>query len=558
MTTLEVIEWQSTLFSNRLSRFEIMKLNGRQPAPTATVRVSRNHGFEQVASAIRPFLQFAGIAAALDIGDYDDAFTFPPRNADIEIVWIDYQRYAKLPVDELTAWFGTRLRALRGVTDAPIFVTDAPGDSDVVRRINETLADWIANTSDVEAIKLSDIATDLGPTFFDERRSAMTGTRFSDAACLEAARRLGLEFIPAAIGPMIKAVALDLDNTLYTGVLGEDGPNGVVLTEDHRALQQLLIDLTRCGIFLVVVSRNEPNDVAELFRSRSDFPLRAEMIADWQVSWGSKSQGILRAAETLRIAPDTFLFVDDNLGELTSVSRDLSEVRLVFAGNGGKETFDVLRQYPALWPKNISRTDTLRIADARANAERQELASKAPDATSYLRSLGVELTFSLNPADERARLAELAAKTNQFNLSLVRMSPVEIDRYLTDPDRRAVMFYMRDRLADSGSVGSILARRDGDVLVVDELCISCRAMGRCLEDIMVTIAIVGILAELPACSVRFNHSVGPRNKPARNWLSAYTGLQVGEESGSVDYPWDAERASTIIADAPIAVSWGRY
>lgn len=555
MTTLDTLDWQPTLFADRLNRFNLMKLDERPAARRIVVNVRRNHGFEQVASALRPFLNYAGINASFTIGDYDDALTFTPMPGDLELVWLDYQRYAQLSDDELASWLCERLAALRASTDTPIFVADAPGDTATSRRVNDTLAAWVEAAPATAVIALSNIEGALGPAFYDERRAALTGTRYSDSAALMAARHIGLELIPAAFGPMIKAVALDLDNTLYSGVLGEDGISGVELTDGHHALQALLADLARRGLFLTILSRNEPEDVAALFKERSDFPLQPDLVADWQISWGDKTDGLLKAAQNLRIAPDAFLFVDDNIGELTAVGRNLPAVRLAFAGNGPDETTNMLRRYPALWPQKVSATDAVRVADAQANAMRERLMETAADPREYLQSLGVELSFTLNPKAERKRLAELSIKTNQFNLTLARTSAIEVDRYLSDPERRAVMVFLRDRLADSGSVGSILARRDGSALIIDELCISCRAMGRHLEDVMITEAIVGILAELPAPSVCFTHNIGPRNSPAREWLSAYTGANLGDTAGVVELAWDAERARAITSEAPVACNW---
>lgn len=555
MTHLDSLDWQRTLSAGRLNRFHLLKLAGINPARHVRIRVHRNHGFESVATALRPFLAYAGFQAEFEIGDYDDSLTVRPGDADVEIVWMDFGRYDRAEPEALANWLCQRLAALRQATRAPIIVAEATGTDPTATAVNEALADWAASPTCGTLLLLNNIAAQLEHAFFDERRAALTGTRLSDTACLEAARSLGARLIPGLLGPPVKAVALDLDNTLYDGVLGEDGSAGVVLTDAHRALQQLLVRLSEEGILLVVVSRNEPDDVTALFHDRTDFPLRPEHITDWRVGWCSKAEGIVRSAERLRIAPDSFLLVDDNLGELTDVGRVLPGVKLVFAGHSPEETTAALLYFPALWPLARSATDQLRAADLKANLEREQLAAGITDPREYLGSLGVTLTFALNPVEDLKRLAEISVKTNQFNLALARPSAADVAHYVTDPERCAVMFFLEDRLANSGSVGSLLARREDGVLVVDELCISCRAMGRCLEDIMITAALRRIIGDEPIHTVRFAHAVGPRNKPARNWLAAYASVPSPNSGGALDVKWNSSDAERLLSEAPVILNW---
>ena len=355
--------------------------------------------------------------------------------------------------------------------------------------------------------------------------------------------------------PPLKALALDLDNTLYAGVLGEDGPNGVVLTEDHRILQQTVVELSEAGLLLTVVSRNVPEDVERLFRERDDFPLRAEHIASWQVSWGSKADGIRRAAADLRIAPDAFLMIDDNLGELVHTCDALPRVRLLFAGHSAQDTHAALRKYPGLWRASISETDFLRAKDLKANAFREGLAQSASDPIEYFRSLGTTLKLSIDPTEDRSRLNELSAKTNQFNLNLNRLSEIEIDRFLSAHDCRVAHIFLVDRLSDSGSIGAMFARWEANTLIVEELCISCRAIGRMLEDVIVTAGLQRIVDEMPALRVRFPYRYGPRNEPARAWLKAYAGADLTGVQGMVEIEWNEDRVERYVRSLPVGIEW---
>ena len=555
MVFVSTLNWQQKLFADRLNRFELLRLRADWPCVTLTLRIHRNHGVEQVASALPPFLGFSGYSANILMGEYDDSLAFPAGEADIELVWLDYDRYEQLSDEDFCGWLERRLSTLRVKSKGAIIVANEPGDRRRANVINEAVAKWVATTPRAYVLDLAQIAFDLGGAAFDLRRQSLTGTKLSDAACLDTARELGLRVVPHLLAPGLKAVAVDLDNTIYQGVLSEDGIDGVVLTPGHKALQEKLVSLHEQGLLLVVISKNETVDVHELFATRDDFPLRPAHISDWQVSWRDKSKGVAEAAKRLRIAVDAFLVVDDNLGELTSVGTVLPTTRLIYAGASPEETLAALEFYPGLAQGTISITDTLRSADLRANEEREALATTVADPVDYLRSLGVEIELVMNPAAERKRLAEMCRKTNQFNLAIARLDELKVASYLTETDRRAVLIFMKDRLADSGSVASLFFRRKDDVLVVDELCVSCRAMGRRLEDIMIVAALEGALDVLPASIVRFVHSIGPRNQPARTWLSSFTGLALGDEGGVVDMAWDRARYREMLTSTPVALIW---
>lgn len=530
-TALDRVAWQPTLFAERLSRFALLKLRATPYQDAPVLRVLRNHAFEAVASALPAFLRFADVQMSLQLGEYDDSLVMPDDAAAAHLVWLDLTRYSKLSDIELEAWLLDRLAALRAASSGPIIVANAPEGDARSARLSAALAAWAGTTPSAAVLPLDALAAREGPGFFDEARAAATGTRLSDAAALEIARRLGLEILPGFFARPIKAIALDLDNTLYEGVLGEDGVAGVRLRDGHLALQSQLAQWADRGVLLSVVSRNTREDVDQLFAARDDFPLAAAHISDWQIGWGGKAEALRASAAAFNIGADSLLFIDDNLGELIDVTTAEPDVRLLYAGGTPAETEAALALYPGLPRGGVAFAG--RAADIAANAARRELA--AADPSSYLASLHAVLTFTLSPAEDRARLVELSGKTNQFNLSLERLSEVAVNQALTSADRRVVHVRLSDRLADSGSVAALFFRRQDDYLVVEELVISCRALGRKLEDLMVTEALRRALIELPADKVRFNHVTGSRNAPAREWLAAFTGRELGEQ-GAVDLP----------------------
>jgi FkbH-like protein len=334
------------------------------------------------------------------------------------------------------------------------------------------------------------------------------------------ARELACRWLPACTLPPRKAIVVDLDETLYRGVLGEDGVSGVELTDAHLALQQYLKDCAARGAFLALVSRNELVDVQELFAQRSDFPLRLTDFTTMSVAWADKGTALKRIASDLRIASDSMVFVDDNPGELAGVAMSTSALT-VHAKPDAARTLDALRHVAGLFRFKQSAEDGLRSADLTANRERDALLEQAGSAEEYLRSLAVRLSYAVSAADDLARAHELVRKTNQFNLSLLRLSESELSARIGAADAGIVTIRLSDRLSDSGLVGVVSGKVEGADLRVDVIAVSCRALGRRLEDTMLTQALRLLAADRPVARIAFAVEDGPRNQPARGWLESY-------------------------------------
>jgi FkbH-like protein len=486
---------QQTLFAPRPSRLELLGLSlDSAQGPSRRINIWRNHAIETLLTLAQPYLDWADLALDPWLSGYDDSLSFAEHApAELELLWLDASR---LPAD--ADWLAGRIAALRALSRAPILVLGT--------------APLAAAGADVQVADLAAVCETAGVPLLDARLAKVAGSPLSAAAQSAIARELACRWLPALLLPPVKAVAVDLDHTLYAGVLGEDGADGVLLTPGHEALQRQLKALRERGIFLALVSRNEHADVQALFESRSDFPLRWSDFSVTEVSWGDKAEALQRVAQALNIDVSAVAFVDDNPGELAQVAARLPTLRSVFAHADAALTARVLAHLPALWRWRVSAEDAKRVDDQRANARRAELAEADPEA--YFKSLGVKLRFSLNDRAQLARMAEMSGKTNQFNLALARLGEADYAARLADPAGSVVTIALADRFSDSGVIGLLAARHGGDVIVVDELLISCRAMGRRLEDSI----IIGALQCLPAAPVRFQVTEGPRNQPARQWL----------------------------------------
>lgn len=536
-------QWQSVLFSEQPLRADLLKLSATWPRQRVTLRIHRNHSFEHVASAMEAYASFGSWYANILYSSYDDSLNFSVSEAaDIELVWLDLERYgAQLNTDHLKEWVHERLTHLRTLTPAPILFLPLGGEAGST----EAFAVRARDVAGLRICDISAIAAQLGARLLDDRAARLSGSRLSNAANILIAREMACRWIPAAIWSPIKAVVVDLDNTLHQGVLGEDGPAGVVLTEGHLALQQRLREMRQAGVFLALLSRNEIADVRELLETREDFPLKWDDFSTHAISWEDKAIALKRIADTLRIGVDALLFIDDNPGELAAVTRHLPGIKTIFADRDARQTLQALNFYPGLWQWSGTRDDTLRVNDLKAEQARKELAADTSCFEDYLDNLQVALEYSINRSEQLPRLYDLCRKTNQFNTALRRFSEAELAAHMASPDSRVVSIRLTDRLSDSGTIAVIVGHARDQKLTIEEICISCRALGRKLEGFMISHAIRLMLTELQQGTVEIMYRVAPRNQPALEWLAEFAGTVLSGDHGAITLP------SHVIAKMPI-------
>lgn len=487
-------------------------------APQKKVNVWQNHNFGLLTDIIDLYLAVGKKKIEYNISDYDDTFSFNNYTpADVEIIWIDVNRLTQsLSMDDVCNWLGTRIKCLRHISNAPILVcamAQVKIDNQNLQKIN--------TTSDVYVVNLSEISNGSEQDIINERISDLTGSSLNPNLYGAIACELSIKWLCGMLFPEMKAIAVDLDNTLYSGILGEDGINGVSLTNGHKQLQKYLKKMSKNGVFLALISKNELEDVKNLFATRDDFPLAWEDFALTKVSWAPKSQSISAIIAELNISADATLFLDDNPGEILEVISHHTDIHVLLASDDADLSLKNLQNYPCVNRSRVSKTDELRVADFKANILRQQYSASANNLNEYIKALGVEISVRVDDCDTMKRVEELSRKTNQFNLNLSRLSLSDIEKIMQSQNMNVVTLEMKDKLSASGIIAILITELVGKTLVVQELCLSCRAMGRGLEDdlIMAAIKKVPFLAECSA--IRFKHKPGPRNQPGLKWVDNF-------------------------------------
>lgn len=523
--SLNLYEAQASLFERIPQRRKLLDLS-KKPEFGAEIAINvwRNHGFESMIPIAESFFSYCQMNVSFNIGAYDDSLSFfDLRPADVEIIWLDSRRIlSKTSQPEFVLWLKQRILALRKKSSAPILLLSW-GESqgfkkDIDSVVEEVPAAYVGD--------LLSVCEEYGVPLIDERTAKLAGTSIGGKAQIVIVRKLVCHWLSALLLPPIKALALDLDNTLHAGVLGEDGVSGVILTPQHSLLQQALKEHQQNGVFLTLVSKNEEADARVLFRSRRDYPLNWCDFSAAEVSWDDKALGIQEIASKLRISSDAILFVDDNPGELLAVNAQLPELRSIFAHEDASLTQRAIKYFPGLWRWDVGEDDSKRIQDLHVNDEREVIANNANDLDEYFRALQVKILVHQDETSQANRLADLCGKTNQFNLAIRRYSKVELYEFFESDSINVASVEVSDRLSDSGVIAVIVAELKGECMYVNELCVSCRAMGRHLESAM----IISALREMPIfekCKkLKFAVQVGDRNQPALKWISNLA-CQVG-------------------------------
>jgi FkbH-like protein len=298
----------------------------------------------------------------------------------------------------------------------------------------------------------------------------------------------------SARGKARKCLVLDLDNTLWGGVIGDDGVDGIalgqnsVVGEAHVALQRFLLDLRRRGVILAVCSKNDDSVARIPFREHPEMVLKEDHIAVFVANWSDKANNLREIAATLNIGTDSLVFLDDNPVERAQVRLVLPEVAVPELTDDPADYIGLLANAGYFEAIGLSAEDMARADFYQANAERVSL-QKVGNLEEYLRSLQMVATISPFNAVGRVRIAQLINKSNQFNLTTRRYSENEVEAFENNPAKFCLQVRLADRFGDNGMISVVIFDVDTDEWSCDTWLMSCRVLGRRVEElVLATIA----------------------------------------------------------------------
>ncbi len=348
-----------------------------------------------------------------------------------------------------------------------------------------------------------------------------------------------------------KVVVVDADNTLWQGVVAEDGPEALVVGPARRRLGERLAAMAAAGVLVCLCTRNRPDDVWAAFERHPEWPLRREHLAAWRIGWGAKSVAVRELAAELDVGLDSVVFLDDSPVECAEVAAALPTVTVLRVPDDDGALGAFLAN---AWPFDevpVTDEDQHRTERYRDQARRREAQAAAPTLESFLASLDLMVAIGPAAASDLPRLEQLMLRTNQLNTTGRRMRTAELAELL-DANGHVLAVRAADRFGDYGLVGAAAARMEPTALVVDSLLLSCRAMGKGIEHrIVAHLGALALAAGLDRVDVRFVSTA--RNQPAGSFLDGLGATVVPDVGEGRRYRLAAAVAAATVYRAGAAV-----
>ena len=293
--------------------------------------------------------------------------------------------------------------------------------------------------------------------------------------------------LAARQGRSAKCLVLDLDNTLWGGVIGDDGLDGIeigqgsALGEGFAALQAYAKELGRRGVILAVCSKNDEARALEPFENHPEMILKRQDIAAFHANWDDKPGNLRAIARELNIGLDALVFLDDNPFERNLVRQELPMVAVPEWDGEPAAAPALLARAGYFESVGLTDDDRARSFQYQENRAREAFASEATDLGGYLRGLGMRMVWNRFDSVSLQRVVQLINKTNQFNLTTRRHGEAEIRKVMDDPAAIGLQMRLLDRFGDNGLVAIVIGRLTGDALDIDTWLMSCRVLGRQME-----------------------------------------------------------------------------
>src|SRR5712671_659936 len=431
----------------------------------------------------------AGVPLAATAGEADEAIA---RSVDeLRLLWGKARETLKATVIQQT---------FLDVTD-PLFggydrlVAAAP--SRLVARLNDLVSQAAAS----DGVLLLDIARaserDGIEAWFDSGRWMQAKMEVAPQAA-PLYGDLVARIVAAQRGLSKKCLVLDLDNTLWAGVVGDDGLEGIVLGEGsaageaHLALQRYALQLKARGVILAVCSKNDPTVAEAVFRDHPEMLLQRADIAAFVANWGDKAANLKTIAARLNIGLDSLVFVDDNPVERARVRESLPMVAVPELPEDAAYYVRCLANAGYFEAVSFTPDDQQRAGQYAANTEREALLGASESMDDFLRGLRMSVVFGPVKTVDLSRVTQLINKTNQFNPTTRRCTAEEMEAIAQAPEMISLQFRLLDRFGDNGLISVLILRPDleqEDVLQIDTWVMSCRVFGRELEFETMNIAV---------------------------------------------------------------------
>lgn len=532
---------------NELSYSQIQELLNKTDLshlPTLRIAVLRNIMIEPIEPYLRYFAYQMGFKAVVQFGEYDNVFQeavgcredLLNKETDCVLVFLKLETLSwdlsrnfsgldpNTKLSEVERIQGTIEAVLQGIRmqtgamilwhgfELPLYPSYGIWDSQIdsgqiatISKLNEFLRKTLQNMTNAYFVDLRLCVANIGAkSFYDPRYWHIGRAPYTREALREIAFE-NFKFIRSLKGKNKKCLVLDCDNTLWGGIVGEAGLSGIKLGKEHPGsafyeLQQEIVNLYNRGIIIALCSKNNEADVYEVFEKHPDMVLQEKHIATAQINWNDKVVNLRQIALDLNIGLDSITFMDDSEFETNLIRDALPEVDVIhLPKNRAVEYRDILASYGCFDTLTVSEEDRKRGPMYKVEAGRKKLKANATDMESYLKSLEMMVDICFVNDFAVPRLAQQTQKTNQFNLTTRRYSEANIQEFMKADNADVLFLKLSDKFGDSGIVGTCILRYQNGMSIFDTLLLSCRVLGRGVEQLFLAQALK--LAQKRGCKL---------------------------------------------------------
>ncbi|MEW2169842.1 SDR family NAD(P)-dependent oxidoreductase [Streptomyces sp. NPDC007027] len=525
--------------------------DGRRPA---TLAVAATFTLDPLLLPLQHWCDRLGLGLRVAAADYGQVFqellapegVFASVDTGLKAVLVRSEDWPAGESARTAEEFADAVRAHAGRSPVPVLVSlcppspanrDGRGRDSELTSAEELIVQALAGVSGVHVLGRERWAGGIVPAgrdHYDAARDEAAHIPFTQEGCVALAAGVARAAHTALTSPS-KVIVLDCDNTLWGGVVGEDGPRGIRLDAAHLAVQEWAVARQREGVLLCLASKNEEADVAEVFAVRDDMPLRPEHLTARRVNWEPKPLNIAALAAELDLGLDSFVFLDDNPVEVAAVRAAHPEVLALQLPVNGEDVPGFLDRIWSLDRLTVTDEDRRRTDFYRARSDRDAMRRSSASLTDFINGLELSVDVAPPTPEQRPRVSQLTYRTNQFNLSTVRRGEPAIQALLSDPKVRVRTAHAKDRFGDYGLVGLAITREDpeGASATLDTFLMSCRVLGRGVEHAFLS-AVATELADAGVGELVAPYVASERNSPVRRFFDSALGAFAGADGDHGD------------------------
>ncbi len=337
----------------------------------------------------------------------------------------------------------------------------------------------------IQTLDINSLFLKIGAdNIYDRRKWHLYRQPWTEMFCAALGRYIG-RMVCAQKIPAKKCIVLDADNTLWGGIIGEDGMKGIALGEDfpgntYQSFQKHLLHLQKHGVMLAVASKNNEADFFEVLDKHDAMILKREHFLSFQVNWGSKARSINNIAKELNISTDAIIFIDDNPKEIAEVQSMIADVTCLLVPEELSDFPYLLTDTDFFDHAGLTEEDLKRNEMMSAAKSRDEVKTTMSE-EEFKNSLELEMTLSIAQDHHISRITQLINKTNQFNLTTIRRTQDEVELLMASSSHKIICMDLKDKFGEYGLVGVAVLEKSADQCNIDTLLMSCRVLGRDAE-----------------------------------------------------------------------------